>query len=404
VASLRRPLRWFARTMREAGQEDPVPVSLERNREAAVEMGARNPADMPLYRFRLGLRAGFIGDQSARVPVYRRVNDNPHPVLKEIFYCEVAGTVLEAANVHALRDKVAGVVGTLAPADSLPLAYFRVPAADYSLPVYEEGGEIVCPLIGGPKLKAPDLAGMRRHVSRRMVNAGYVRDTEQVELLVVRPSDLRLVPPAAVIRSLEDPDLWLAAVEGRSADGLVIGLLGEATEVRREHRRRTPGPAPEAPPAASDVASLLRLVGNQLAEAREASDPHALYAEHVRPEMWARTEQLTTDAGRELVCWLEGDEPVRLALPLRRTAAGELVAALEHDGISVFAGLDERSLSDRLGHYLSAAGFLRWEDAVEVEAHAPSPTPAPEWAAGRADLPRTDFDMTANRPEEVNTP
>src|SRR5919108_304703 len=117
--------------------DQAVPISLERNREAAVEMGAVNPPDVPVYRFRLGLRAGFSGDQSAAIPVFKKVNPHPHPVLKEIFYCEVAGTDVEAANVHALRDKVARVLETLAPGKALPIAYFRVPAMDYSLPVYE---------------------------------------------------------------------------------------------------------------------------------------------------------------------------------------------------------------------------------------------------------------------------
>jgi hypothetical protein len=406
MADRREPLRWFARKMREAGQLEAVPIGLERNREAAVELGAQNPPDMPLYRFKLGLRAGFSGDLSARVPVFRKTNPHPHPVLKEVFYCEVAGSVLEAANVHALQRKVAELVQTLAPGGSLPLAYFRVSAADYSLPAYEQDGEIVCPLIGGPKLKAPDLAGMRRHVCRRLINAGYVSDPSQVELLVVRPSDLRLVEPAAVIRSLADPDLWMAAVEGRSAEGLVIGLLGEATELRRERRRRAAGPSEESPPAASDVASLLRLVGNQLAEAGNAIDPFCLHATQVRPEIWARTEELTDALDRELVCWLEADEPVRLALALRRTAAGELVAALEHEGISVFVALDERTLADRVGRYLSERGFLRWQDAVEVGAPEPAARPQPEWAAGEIEFPRTEFGSVrdfSSQPEEVNT-
>src|SRR5438034_8352137 len=144
---LRRPFDWFMRNARDVGSHDIIPIELERNREAAVELGAQNPPDLPLYTFRLGLRAGFSGDQRAAVPVFRKVNPHRHPVLKEIFYCEVAGSVLEAANVHALRDKVARMLETLAPAKSLPLAYFRVPAMDYSLPAYEEGGQIVCPII-----------------------------------------------------------------------------------------------------------------------------------------------------------------------------------------------------------------------------------------------------------------
>ncbi len=380
--------------MRATGMShEPVPIDLERNREAAVEMGAHNPPDLPLYRFRLGLRAGFSGEASAAIPVFKRVNPHPHPILKEIFYCEVAGSELEAANVEALRAKVGRMLEALAPAGSLPLAYFRAPASDLSLPVYEQGGRLVCPMIAGANLKGDDLASIRRSVCRYLVNGGYVSDPSQVEIRVVRPSDLRLVAPAAVIRSLDDPDLWFASVEGRSSEGLVIGVLGEATELRPEERRRAGRQELDAPPAASDVASLLRLVGNSLTENGRISDASSLYASQVQPEIWARTEQLTDDVGRRLVSWLESDEPVRLELPLRRTAAGELLTALHDEGIAVFAGNDESALAARVGQYLSGSGFLRFEDTVEVEepADGSQERPGEAWDSGGIEFPRLQF-------------
>src|SRR4051794_274959 len=112
---LGKPLRWFVHNVRAAADPEPVPIALERNRQAAVELGAHNPPDVPVYRFRVGLRAGFSGDASAAIPVFKRVNPHPHPILKEIFHCEVAGSELEAANVDALREKVARMLDVLAP-------------------------------------------------------------------------------------------------------------------------------------------------------------------------------------------------------------------------------------------------------------------------------------------------
>src|SRR5919199_122305 len=100
-------------------------------------------------RIRLGVRAGFGGQEVARIPVAKRPNAAPHPILKEIHYCEVAGRTLEAANVYALREKVARLLEGIAPGRALPLCYFRVPAMDYELPVYEEDGALTSPVIGG---------------------------------------------------------------------------------------------------------------------------------------------------------------------------------------------------------------------------------------------------------------
>src|SRR3954447_19622400 len=121
------------RVATETGLEPDIPIAVER-----VGEGER-------YAFRLGVRAGFGGQDTARIPVSRRPNTSPHPVLKEVHSCEVAGRTLESANVHALRAKVEGVLAQLAPGGALPVCYFRAPAMDYELPVYEEGGDVVSP-------------------------------------------------------------------------------------------------------------------------------------------------------------------------------------------------------------------------------------------------------------------
>src|SRR5439155_112742 len=125
-----------------------------------------------------------------RLPINHRVNDAPHHVLKEFYSCEVAGRTLESANLFALRAKVASALEMIAPARTLPLAYFRVPAMDYSLPVYEDDGEIVSPVLSGPKLKADELAGIREAVCRYLISAGYVEDESEVAVGVLRPRDL----------------------------------------------------------------------------------------------------------------------------------------------------------------------------------------------------------------------
>src|SRR5918911_3568407 len=125
--------RWVRDVIADRGELEPVPISLER----APDGG---------YRFRLGVRAGFGGQDAARIPVSVRVNPDPHPILKEIHFCEVAGRPLEAANVYALRAKVASLLDTIAPGRALPLCYFRVTEVDYELPVYEDGDDVVSPV------------------------------------------------------------------------------------------------------------------------------------------------------------------------------------------------------------------------------------------------------------------
>jgi hypothetical protein len=383
--------RWARHVVADRGEEAPVPIFLER---IGHDGG---------YRFHLGVRAGFGGQETARIEVHRRLNPDPHPVLKEIFSCEVAGRPLEAAHVFALKVKVAALLESIAPARTLPLCYFRAPEMDYEVPVYEHEGRISSPIIGGPKLRAPDLAGIRRHVCRYLVSAGYVREPEDVDVLVLRPRDLRLVPSAAVLRSIADPEVWIPCVDGVSEEGPVVGVLERAAHLRRPRRSgRAAGPAAaDASPAAPEIMSLLRHVRVELARGRSTIDPAALYAAEVRPDQWAIADPRLTDPHGRLVAYLNDDEGTRLELAIRRTAVGESMTAIEDRGISVFASDSDEGLAAGVGRYLAGQGFVRFAEEIEVH---PLETPRAErleaetiWTHG------DDFAVAANDSEEAHT-
>jgi hypothetical protein len=369
---------WVKDVIADRGEHDPIPIYLER----AGDEG---------YAFRLGVRAGFGGQQTARIPVERRANPAPHPILKEIHSCEVAGQVLEAANVYALKAKVARALETIAPGRALPVCEFRVPEMDYALSVYEDGGMLTSPVLGGPKLKAPDLAGIRRVVCRYLESAGYVRDMEGVTVGVVRPRDLRRVPPAAVFRSQSDPELWLPSVEGTSPDGPVVGIVGQAPQLRRRERRRAvAGPTVEdTAPAAPDVVALLRYLRAELGRAGSMAS-WGLYASQVRPEIWTAAEARSEDAGTRLVAHMSDPGATRLELHVRRTGAGDVAVALEDRGINVFLAPDEEALATQVGRFLAGAEFLRFAEEIEVEGVE---QPRPE---------RLGVESITKEPEEVH--
>lgn len=347
--------QWIRDVIADVGESEAVPIFLERRPEEG-------------YALRLGYRAGFGGHDTARIPVHMRRNEHPHPVLKEIHSCEVAGRTLEAANVYALREKVGRLLETIAPARTLPLCYFRVPAMDYSLPVYERGDEITCEEVGGPNLKGRDLAGIRRAVCRYLVSAGYARSPDDVEVGVLRPSDLSLVPPAAILRSLSDPEVWIPTIEGHGAEGPVVGVLARSGELRPPERRRAGLAGVASPPAAEDVVGVLRYLQTETARTRRSLDAAALYATEVLPSAWADAEARTTDARTRLSAYLSDEAATKLELPVRRTGAGDVVTALEDRGITVFLATDEQELATRIGRYLVDQGFLDSAARIEVRA------------------------------------
>ena len=364
---------WIRGVVADRGEHDPIPIALERGMPLPA-----HPADPDAqglgydFAFRLGVRAGFGGGETARIPVGRRINPSPHPILNEIHFCEVAGQTLEAANVYALKAKVERLLETIAPARTLPLCYFRAPAMDYELPVYEQGGWLTSPVLGGPRIRSRDLAGVRRQVCRYLESAGYVNDADEVTVGVVRPRDLRRVPPAAVLRSLSDADLWLPSVEGTSEDGPVVGVVGHAPQLRRGARRsRGGGPSAEdTAPAAPDVISLIRYLQTELGRAGEMAG-WGLFASEVRPEIWAAAEARTDDAGSRLVAHLSDEASTRLELAVRRTGAGDVAVALADRCINVFLAPDEGALATQVGHHLAGSEFLRFTTEVEIQPAEP---------------------------------
>lgn len=348
--------RWIRRTVADPGHNRPVPIFLEQ--------GSRGQG----YVFRLGVRAGIDGSQIARVPVSRRLNPDRHPLLKEIHSCEVMGRKLEAGNIYALKNKVAAQLETIAPARRLPICYFRVAAADYELPVYEQEGKFVSGLLGGPHLKESDLSAVYREICRYLVSAGYIRDPSQVDVGIVRARDLTRVDPAAVFRSLANSGVWLPAVDGASDEGPVVGLVDRAARLSTEQEggERLLRPGSDYSSAAPDIIGLLGLLRGEVGR-DSFTDPDDLYASAVRPDIWEAAFERTSSAGSLLVACMTDRYATRLELPVCRAGAAELATALVDREINVFSAADEQSLARAVGRYLHMHGFLRFADEVEVK-------------------------------------
>jgi hypothetical protein len=317
-------LSWARELIADTGQVEPIPVAVDGAGDA--------------YFLCPGVRGGLDGHTRPRIPVTRRPNPAPHPILKEIHACEVAGRMLEAESADALRGKVAAMLETMSPAGRLPLAYFRAPAAHYELPVYEDEGRIVVHGFGGPRSRSRDLAGVRGHVARHLTTAGYLGSADDLEVAVVDPVELRLHTPRAVFRSLADR-LWLPWTEVADGDEPALGPLGLS-----------------ARPGRHDVLGLLRWVRARAG----ASEPGAVYASAVRADELAEVAGALTET--ELSLSAGGPEP--LVLPVCTTALGELVVAVDCGGADLLMADTPEALARLAGRRLHGVGFLADAGAV----------------------------------------
>jgi hypothetical protein len=320
-------LSWARQVLADTGEVAPIPVKVE---------------DGPDGCF---IVAGVNGG-AARVAVQRRPNTAPHPILKEIHSCDVAGRHLEAESADALRGKVARMLEGIAPGKSLPIAYFRAPEAHYELPVYEdEGGHIVAHAFGGPRSRARDLAAVRAHVLRHLTNAGYVASDDDLEVGLIDPADLSLIEPLAVFRSLHDAQLWIPWTDRADTRSPRIDALGL-----------------DAPAGGNDLLTLLGWARGEL----DGPAAEGLYASRVRPETWRSAEALAAPAGVTIAADLDGGEAMHLELPVLRTRDADLAVALDSGGIDAFVAPTPDALAAAVGLRLQQCGFLRSPERVRV--------------------------------------
>jgi hypothetical protein len=317
-------LSWAREVIADQGAVDPIPI--------AVEDGAGG----------CFLVAGVNG-AATRIAVDRRPNPAPHPILKEINSCEVAGRKLEAESPDALRRKVATMLESLAPAGVLPVAYFRAPAAAYELPVYEDDGHIVAHAFGGTRSRARDLGGLRAHVARHLVSSGYIGAEDDLRVGFIDPADLHLIEPAGVLRSLADAELWLPLADRAGAGEPRVDRLGVAAS------------------SENDVLSVL-------AWARAELGASGVYASGVAPAAWRAASRGMSEAGVAIGAELDRGESMRLELPMLRTADGAVAVAVDHGGIDVFRADTPEELAAMVGLRLEECGFLASPERVEVAA------------------------------------
>jgi hypothetical protein len=311
-------LAWARSVIADTGEPEPIRVAIDGDTAADA------------YELTADVRGGLGGAEQARIPVSRRPNPAPHPILKEIHSCDVAGRPLEAESADALRAKVAAALERIAPARVLPVAYFRAPAVKYELPVYESEDGLMVHGFAGPRTRGRDLAELRANVARHLTTAGYLAGADDLEVALVRGSDLRLVRPLAVIRSVDDPDVWIPWVEradvtGDAHDALGVGRNG------------------------GDVLQVLATL---------RSERPGAYASHVRTRAWRDAAARTEPAGLRL-------RARDLVLDVRHADSG-LAVAVDCGGIDVFLELTPDRLAAVVGRHLVACRFLDRPDAVSV--------------------------------------
>lgn len=178
-------------------------VDLRLVRNPAFVHGA-DPRAVPRYFYTVRLG----GEGQARLPVYWDPRPQSRdPLVREAYRVRVAGTTLEAGNLHVLGEQVRVAVGALLAGGGPPR--FWLLNGSSAIPVYCNGSSYVA-LTDGPRLWGTDLAQLRERYAHYLAACNGGR-CGPVTVALLSPEDLDVHRPEAVFVG---PGLWVPAFAG----------------------------------------------------------------------------------------------------------------------------------------------------------------------------------------------
>jgi len=174
------------------------PIDIRKNQDYSTG------AQAPRYFLEMDLERVAPG-RKASIPVYWKPNHS-HPVLKEIYTTELGGYKVERGNLPSLIESVKNSVNGMMEDGTLP--YYSV-----SLP---NGGRIPIFLVkeklqtrvGKTKIEGKNITEVYQRLREILKTNGIVRNGFKLEVDIFLWHDLRLYPPAFVMKDMRER-IWI---------------------------------------------------------------------------------------------------------------------------------------------------------------------------------------------------
>jgi hypothetical protein len=237
----------------------------------------------------------------ARLPVWWRRNRG-HPILKEVYWVEVAGMRVEKGNLAALEAAVPQAIAAFLQHGTLPYYFVTTPQGNF--PVYLVRGRLLLKT-DTATFGAEDVGELWHRLAEHLLAARRIEALEEIEVCLLLWKDLQLYPTALLLRdgrvlvpiffSLHDASLQL-----------IYDVIGQPSRFL----------------SAEEVFALRRELAHDLAARRAIPHVGALKMDRLRDQVWQALEGVVRLTPYILVCHHEDQ---RLEFPVYE-AQGEFFA------------------------------------------------------------------------------
>lgn len=301
--------------------------------------------EKPKYFFELDLSQVVRGGVSATLPIYWRPNKSPHPLLKEIYWTEMAGAIIEKGNLATLEQMIPQAVMGIMDFNTIPYYYIHLPGEGRA-PVYLSEGKLRLRLRGQPEFTGDDIGQLWHRLGDYLTMQKKIASKEDVEVSVLLWKELKLFPSAFV---LGNGKAWLPIFYSRKEDKaqLIYDVIG----------------VPSRFLSVEEAFDLRREVAQSLISSRMLSSPYDLKMVQVQEEIWEKLKVNAQPTGFALTYFTDS---AKIEIPVYETK-GEVFSATRGSKIRLTFSSSMEELSFRVSGELSRRGVLSTSASVSVE-------------------------------------
>jgi hypothetical protein len=279
---------------------------------------------------------------SSWLEVFWRPNPG-HPILKEVYWVEVAGRRLEKGNLPALMQAMPEFLTGMGGFGTFPYYYLTYPQGE-PLPVYHSDGKLRLKM-NGSELSGYEIGEVWQKLGDGLLGKKVIRSREELEVHLLLWQDLSLYPTALALKGGRH---LIPLFQGEGQE-ILYDVIGAPT--RFLHPR--------------DAFLLRREVAQSLVATRRLSSPYELGMQGVLPQVWQDLEGGASQTG---LCLHYPTEKSPVEMPVYEVG-GDFFALGTERKHRLYFGATPEELVPRVARELSGEKGLSSSALLTIERH-----------------------------------
>lgn len=286
------------------------------------------------------------------LPIYFRNLDKPIGSILQTYSTWIAGLFLEKGNLGSLEKTIDLYLRALIHYGRLPDYVFKLKSNAW--PIYSLADQLVTRYPGNPVMGAATIGELHESLADYFKLTGFIRHRDELEVLYLSRSDLRLYRPVCALSAAGIADI--PAFPVKNGQGMTLSAPVNTQEIHVSCQE------------GAGVLVLYDAVSAYLLDEGKIGSSIDLTINKLSPQVWDQVRTYLEPSGRYL-SYYEEDQGRLVKKNVPVFANGKYLVAAETNGAdrtALHVGPNLLSLQNHMGHELHHRGHLPSPDYVTV--------------------------------------